>query len=183
MKKLKKIGFLYSTTTIVDEGFKDWACGFAGWKPYRYKIFLSITNAGIFLVFDQVQDILVFFILCKKIQYFVVNLELQRLWTRKEWRQKVDEFIIFFRGFVEEGLLKPENKALCVGVKEGKQVVALREIGVSYIVGIDPIPSPPLVMEGDFHNYHLKIIRFIVYFDVFDSPTKFAEEIPCMLNP
>ena len=43
----------------------------------------------------------------------------------------MDEFSVFFQGFMEEGLLKSENKALCVGAKEGQQVLALREIGVS----------------------------------------------------
>ncbi|GLJ38466.1 hypothetical protein SUGI_0783510 [Cryptomeria japonica] len=113
-----------------------------------------------------------------------VNPELQRLWTTKEWRQKVDEFSVFFQGFMEEGLLKSEDKALCVGAKEGQQVLALREIGVSDAVGIDTVPSLPLVMEGDFHNQPFEDFTFdFVYSDVFDSSAKFAEEISRILKP
>jgi SAM-dependent methyltransferase len=42
-------------------------------------------------------------------------------------------------------------RALCLGARMGEEVSALRDIGFDAI-GIDLIPNPPLVIEGDFHD-------------------------------
>lgn len=114
-----------------------------------------------------------------------VNPELQMLWTTKEWRQKVDDFSVFFQKLMEEGFLRSESKALCVGAKGGQEVLALKEIGVSDAVGIDLVPSPPLVAMADLRSrqpFGDNTFDF-EFTDVFDLSDVFASEIQRTLKP
>eukprot|EP01018_Ginkgo_biloba_P001147 Gb_05174 [translate_table: standard] len=107
-----------------------------------------------------------------------VNPELQKLWTTKEWRRKVDVFSVLFQNLMKEGLLDSEAKVLCVGAKAGQEVLALKEIGVSDAIGIDLVPSPPLVIEGDMHRQPFEDNAFDFEFsNIFDLSVKFASEI------
>jgi len=69
-----------------------------------------------------------------------------------EWRRNVEAFLVLFQGLIAEGLLSSESKVLCLGAKNGQEVLVLKEIGVSDAVGSDPVASPPLVIEGDMHR-------------------------------
>jgi FkbM family methyltransferase len=113
-----------------------------------------------------------------------VNPDLLRLWTTKEWRQKVEAFSVLFQGLMAEGLLSSKAKALCVGAKGGHEVLALKEIGVSDAVGVDPMASPPLVMEGEMHRQPFEDNTFDFEFSsVFDPSADFASEIERTLKP
>ncbi|KAK1383851.1 Methyltransferase type 11 [Heracleum sosnowskyi] len=73
------------------------------------------------------------------------------------------------------------EKALCVGARVGQEVEALKRVGVSDSVGIDLVPYPPLVIQGDFHNQPFENETFDFEFsNVFDHalyPYKFVAEI------
>ncbi|CAH2041072.1 unnamed protein product, partial [Thlaspi arvense] len=64
--------------------------------------------------------------------------------------RKIRVFADFFAVLEQRGLLFNESKALCIGARVGQEVEALRRVGVSDSVGIDLVPYPPLVLQGDF---------------------------------
>ena len=80
-----------------------------------------------------------------------LNPKLRKLWTSKDWRRKVNAFSVSFQSLMNEGILKHEDKALCIAARVGQEVLALREIGVNDSIGVDLVPSPPLVVKGDMH--------------------------------
>lgn len=69
----------------------------------------------------------------------------------------------------------------------GQEVEALKRVGVSDSIGMDLVPYPPLVVEGDFHNQPFEDGTFDFEFsNVFDHalyPEKFVGEIERTLKP
>jgi SAM-dependent methyltransferase len=116
-----------------------------------------------------------------------LNPKLRELWTTRDWDRKIQVFAIFFQDLKQKRLLSNESKALCIGARVGQEVEALRRIGVSDSVGIDLVPSPPLVMRGDFHNQPFDNETFDFEFsNVFDHalyPDRFVAEIERTLKP
>ena len=45
-----------------------------------------------------------------------------------------------------EGFLSPQSKALCVDIMAGQDVFAMKELGVSDVIGVAQKASKPLVM-------------------------------------
>eukprot|EP00249_Psilotum_nudum_P022242 c28430_g2_i1 orf=322-2022(-) len=116
-----------------------------------------------------------------------LNPTLKKLWTSRDWRRKVDAFSIMFQNLTTDEILKPSDKALCIGARVGQEVLALKEIGVQDAIGIDLVPSPPLVVKGDMHRHPFKNDVFDFEFsNVFDHalfPAIFASEIERTLKP
>lgn len=79
------------------------------------------------------------------------------------------------------------SKSLSIGARVGQEVAALKLIGVNDSVGIDLVPRPPLVIEGDFHAQPFGNDTFDFEFsNVFDHalyPWKFVGEIERTLKP
>ncbi|KAJ7298937.1 hypothetical protein O6H91_Y356800 [Diphasiastrum complanatum] len=105
-----------------------------------------------------------------------------------EWQKKVELFSAQFEGFMSQGgLIKPGMKALCVGARVGQEVLALRQLGLKDSIGIDLVPSPPLVVKGDIHKHPFKNNTFDFEFsNVFDHalfPSLFMSEIERTLKP
>lgn len=69
----------------------------------------------------------------------------------------------------------------------GQEVEAMKRIGVSDSIGMDLVPSPPLVVAGDFHKQPFMNETFDFEFsNVFDHalyPQKFVGEIERTLKP
>lgn len=90
-------------------------------------------------------------------------------------------FTAFFQELKRQKLIGNDSKALCIGARMGQEVEALRRVGVSDSIGMDLVPSPPLVVEGDFHKQPFKDGTFDLEFsNVFDHalyPHKFVGEI------
>lgn len=90
-------------------------------------------------------------------------------------------FAIFFQSLKQRGLLFNESKALSIGARVGQEVAGLRKVGVADSVGMDLVPCPPLVVEGDFHAQPFKDESFDFEFsNVFDHalyPEKFVREV------
>lgn len=116
-----------------------------------------------------------------------LNPKLRSLWTSKDWRRKVDVFSSLFQHLMNEGLLKVGDKALCIAARVGQEVLALKEIGVDNAVGVDLVPSPPLVVKGDMHRLPFEEDSFDFEFsNAFDHalfPALFASEVERTLKP
>ncbi|XP_010249434.1 PREDICTED: uncharacterized protein LOC104591979 [Nelumbo nucifera] len=116
-----------------------------------------------------------------------LNPRLRKIWTTRDWDRKIDVFSNFFQDLKRKKLLRNNSKALCIGARMGQEVAALKRVGVLDAVGIDLVPSPPLVMEGDFHSQPFENQTFDFEFsNVFDHalyPWKFVGEIERTLRP
>ena len=67
-----------------------------------------------------------------------------------EWQLRLDGFKNEFSKL--SNYLTPEKKCLVLGAAAGEKVIALRELGIESVVGLDLIPHEPLVLKGDMHN-------------------------------
>lgn len=116
-----------------------------------------------------------------------LNPRLRHLWATRDWARKVRVFSSFFSALQAQGLLRNSSRALSIGARVGQEVVALKSIGVRDSVGIDLVPSPPLVVRGDFHSQPFNDSTFDFEFsNVFDHalyPEKFVSEIERTLRP
>ncbi|OVA17605.1 Methyltransferase type 11 [Macleaya cordata] len=116
-----------------------------------------------------------------------LNPKLRRLWLTRDWDRKIDVFSKFFTKLKHENFLSNDSKALCIGARVGQEVAALKRVGVADSIGIDLVPYPPLVMQGDFHDQPFENSTFDFEFsNVFDHalyPTKFVGEIERTLKP
>ncbi|CAH9077710.1 unnamed protein product [Cuscuta epithymum] len=116
-----------------------------------------------------------------------LNPKLRKIWTTRDWERKIEVFSAFFRDLKSEGFLSNSSKALCIGARTGQEVEALRRVGVSDSIGLDLVPSPPLVVRGDFHQQPFDAGTFDFEFsNVFDHalyPEKFVGEIERTLKP
>jgi len=82
----------------------------------------------------------------------------------KRFDSKVKKFEERFKQFV----IKPNSRILCLGAREGEECVAWQGLGHSAI-GIDLVPCPPLVIEGDFNKLKFDNGSFdLVYLNVLD---------------
>ncbi|GAA0182985.1 hypothetical protein LIER_42321 [Lithospermum erythrorhizon] len=110
-----------------------------------------------------------------------LNPKLREVWKTRDWERKINVFTSFFDDLKREKLLKNESKALSIGARVGQEVEALKRVGVSNSIGIDLVPSPPLVIKGDFHHQPFDDDTFDFEFsNVFDHalyPEKFIGEI------
>ncbi|ESW30140.1 hypothetical protein PHAVU_002G128200 [Phaseolus vulgaris] len=116
-----------------------------------------------------------------------LNPRLRKIWTTRDWDRKIPVFARFFNDLRDKNLLRNTSKALCIGARVGQEVEALRRIGVADSVGMDLVPYPPLVVEGDFHNQPFRNDTFDFEFsNVFDHalyPQRFVAEIERTLKP
>ncbi|KAK1556890.1 hypothetical protein Q3G72_014032 [Acer saccharum] len=110
-----------------------------------------------------------------------LNPKLRKIWTTSDWDRKVRVFSAFFDSLKRRSLLSNHSKALSIGARVGQEVAALKLVGVEDSVGIDLVPRPPLVVEGDFHAQPFDDKTFDFEFsNVFDHalyPWKFVGEI------
>ncbi|XP_020575786.1 uncharacterized protein LOC110021578 [Phalaenopsis equestris] len=116
-----------------------------------------------------------------------LNPRLRRLWATRDWNRKISVFSRFFLNLRQSGFLSNTSRALCVGARMGQEVAALQTVGVVDSIGIDLVPSPPLVLQGDFHSQPFPDSSFDFEFsNVFDHalyPQRFVGEIERTLRP
>lgn len=93
----------------------------------------------------------------------------------------------FFRMFKSlKRYVSAGSKTICLGARTGAEVAAMRDRGWDAI-GIDLVPYPPLVVEGDFHNIPFPDSSFQLAYSnsvdhVFDL-RKFVSEVERVLKP
>ena len=106
-------------------------------------------------------------------------------WLGEEWKLKIDGFKNEFAKFGT--LINSKTSALCIGARTGQEVVALMDMGVTNVKGIDIVPHEPYVEEGDMHNLSFEDNSFdFVYTNVIDhsiDPQKMINEIERVLKP
>ncbi|KAK3439822.1 hypothetical protein EUGRSUZ_B00164 [Eucalyptus grandis] len=116
-----------------------------------------------------------------------LNPNLRKIWTTRDWDRKVRVFARFFDSLKRRGLLAESWRALSIGARVGQEVAALKLVGVNDSIGIDLVPRPPLVVEGDFHAQPFPNATFDFEFsNVFDHalyPWKFVGEVERTLRP
>jgi len=111
------------------------------------------------------------------------NPEMRTVWQKRFERNK-SHFLEFFE--VLKGRLPYGCRALCVGARFGAEVVALRDLGYDAI-GIDLVPCPPFVVEGDFHEMVFGNDSFVLVYSnsldhVYDID-RFCSEVKRVLIP
>lgn len=108
----------------------------------------------------------------------------RKKWLEDEWQLKIDGFKAEFNKFAN--FLTPEKRCLCLGARTGQEVVALKELGVTDVVGIDIVPCEPHVVVGDIHNLEYEDNSFdFVYTNIIDhsiDPKKMVSEIERVLK-
>ena len=94
-----------------------------------------------------------------------LNPEKRKKWLTEEWQSKIDGFKNEFSKLKNQ--LTPDKKCLCLGARTGQEVVALKELGIEDVVGIDIVPNLPYVVKGDIHNlsFENEIFDLITLFD------------------
>ncbi|PKH98403.1 hypothetical protein CRG98_049715, partial [Punica granatum] len=76
--------------------------------------------------------------------YFPLEKKNQRLWSTRTFQSQVSSYSAFFRSLQSLGLLRNHSRVLCVSAGAGHEVMALTEIGVSDVTGVELVDSPPL---------------------------------------
>ena len=78
------------------------------------------------------------------------------------------------------------RSVLCLGARRGEEVAAVLELGATQAVGVDLVPFPPQVIEGDFHSIPAKDETWETVFcnsvDHVRCPETFAKEIMRVLK-
>jgi len=107
----------------------------------------------------------------------------RKKWLTEEWDSKIAGFK---QEFSKLAFLTPQTKALCLGARTGQEVEALRQMGLTDVVGIDIVPHEPLVVEGDIHNLQFEDGSFdLVYTNILDhsiDPVKMISEAERVLK-
>ncbi|CAJ1936600.1 unnamed protein product [Sphenostylis stenocarpa] len=70
-------------------------------------------------------------------------------YASKDWINGVRFYSSVFQDLIAGGFLSPTAKSLCVETPTGRDVLALRVIGITNAVGISKKASPPLVKSGE----------------------------------
>ncbi|KAF3793263.1 hypothetical protein EJ110_NYTH10058 [Nymphaea thermarum] len=129
-------------------------------------------------------------------EHLAVDPAVRKLWTSKEWRQRIDAYSAVFQNLTQRGYLSRLSKTLVVPVGNreeaaAQQVLALKEVGVLDSIGVGKKVHRPLVVYGDpFRHLPFEDDTFDFVFageGVIDSMPKkveeFAAEIGRMIRP
>ncbi|XP_068667831.1 uncharacterized protein [Aristolochia californica] len=76
----------------------------------------------------------------------------KKLFSSKDSKKRVSSFRNFFQPLRDLGLVSNSSKVLCVSAGAGHEVVALLEMGVRDVTGVEVVDTPPLVSRADPHN-------------------------------
>jgi len=105
-------------------------------------------------------------------------------WLGQEWGLKINGFKQEFNKL--SSFLTSDKKCLCLGARTGQEVVALKEMGINEVIGIDIVPHEPYVIKGDIHNLEFEDETFdFVYTNIIDhsiDPKKMVSEIERVLK-
>ncbi|CAK8542036.1 unnamed protein product [Lathyrus sativus] len=117
------------------------------------------------------------------------NSSISELYSSKEWLDSVHFYSSVFHDLISGGYLSTESESLCVETPTGRDVFALREIGVKNAVGISKKSVKPLVKSGSGdripfgENYFDFVFSGEGSFTRSAKPAVFAAEIARTLKP
>ncbi|GAV71166.1 Methyltransf_11 domain-containing protein [Cephalotus follicularis] len=72
-----------------------------------------------------------------------------RLWSSNSWQKQLLSYTHFFTHLK---LLHNHSRVLCVSAGAGHEVMALKNMGLEDVTGVDLVDSLPLVRKADPHN-------------------------------
>ena len=108
----------------------------------------------------------------------------QAKWKGSEWELKINIFKNLFKSNQNE--IEQKTNAICLGSRTGQEVVALKEIGVNNVIGIDLHEFQPYTIKGDIHDIAFDNETFdLVFTNIFDHslyPEKMASEVNRILT-
>ncbi|XP_022952209.1 uncharacterized protein LOC111454952 [Cucurbita moschata] len=111
----------------------------------------------------------------------------KRLWSTKDWQKKVSSFVQFFHTIRDLGLLHNHTKVVCISAGAGHEVMALSQIGVLDVTGVELVDSPPLVSRADPHNLpffdHVFDLAFTPHLAEALFPSQFVSEMERAVRP
>ena len=111
------------------------------------------------------------------------NPQKREKWLTVEHKYKVDEFKNLFNSYPA---IKNVTNALCIAARTGQEIVALKEIGIPSVVGVDLVPCPPDVIYGDMHDLPFDDNKFdFVFSNSIDhsiAPEKMVKEATRVLK-
>ena len=87
---------------------------------------------------------------------------------QRRFNKKVSVFQRRFSSILEKEYIKEGQKVICLGARMGEEVQAFQNLGLDAI-GVDLVPSLPLVIKADFNNLPFEDESFdFVYSNSFD---------------
>ena len=99
----------------------------------------------------------------------------------------MNAFKASFTRLLHDRYVSKESKTLTVGARVGNEIQALLDLGIKDSIGIDIVPHPPLVIEGDMHDMPFEKNSFdFIFSNIIDHskyPQKFANEVNRVLKP
>ncbi|KDP36382.1 hypothetical protein JCGZ_08651 [Jatropha curcas] len=75
-----------------------------------------------------------------------------RLWSSKSWLSQLSSFTSFFSQLQHLNLLHNHSRVLCVSAGAGHEVMALSNMGITDVTGVELVDSLPLVQKADPNN-------------------------------
>nr|XP_009618702.1 uncharacterized protein LOC104110849 [Nicotiana tomentosiformis]XP_018631364.1 uncharacterized protein LOC104110849 [Nicotiana tomentosiformis] len=84
--------------------------------------------------------------------FTTVNKHNHRIWATKAWIQTVQSFTIQFQSLHAQNLFSNQSRILVVSAGAGHSVMALNNLGIYDVNGVELVDSPPLVSRADPHN-------------------------------
>ncbi|CAN1124017.1 hypothetical protein LINPERPRIM_LOCUS3535 [Linum perenne] len=75
-----------------------------------------------------------------------------RLWSSKSWTAQLTSFANFFTDLKSSGIVHNHSRVLCLSAGAGHEVMALQNIGVEDVIGVEIVESLPLVRKADPMN-------------------------------
>ncbi|XP_050208027.1 uncharacterized protein LOC126657396 [Mercurialis annua] len=76
----------------------------------------------------------------------------QRLWSSHSWLTQLSSYTAFFTALQTLNLLHNHSKVICVSAGAGQEVMALNELGVADVTGVEVVDALPLVKKADPSN-------------------------------
>ncbi|KAL3509604.1 hypothetical protein ACH5RR_029005 [Cinchona calisaya] len=108
----------------------------------------------------------------------------QKLWNSKTWVHSVSSYKSLFSSSLQGPVrthLFNHSRALVVSAGPGHGVLALKEMGVGDVTGVEVVDSPPLVSRADPHNLpffdDVFDFGFSGYLDRALFPARYVEEM------
>ncbi|KAK2987968.1 hypothetical protein RJ640_011231 [Escallonia rubra] len=105
----------------------------------------------------------------------------RRLRSTKSFQSAVASFASLFSSLQNLTLLPNHSRVLCLSAGAGQPVLALNQIGVDDVTGVELVDSPPLVSRADPHNLpffdNVFDLGFSAHFDQALFPSRYAAEM------
>ncbi|KAG5621278.1 hypothetical protein H5410_006496 [Solanum commersonii] len=113
--------------------------------------------------------------------FTTINKHNRRIWSTKSWIQTVHSFTIQFQSLQAQNFFSNNSRILVVSAGAGHPVMALNNMGVNDVSGIEVVESHPLVRRADPHNlpFFDKVFDFVFspYLERALFPARYVREM------